>query len=219
MRTNLVMVIDRSGSMAGLALEASTAINRFITEQQQVPGKCRFTMVEFDSGGIDVLHDNVDLADVTANYQLVAREMTPLLDAVGQTIGRIDQQVVNRAAANKAPFDKVIFVIMTDGLENASQEFTRDAISGLVLERTNQRSWDFVYLGAGFDQFGREQQFAQAANTGVSRGSTLTYDHSAKGYASAMSTASASVASARATGAPVEFTDDDRKRVDEANND
>lgn len=211
MRTNLVMVVDRTGSMAGSADEASKAINLFIEEQKRVEGKAWFTMVQFDNTGTDTLYDSVRLPEVTADYQLDARGMTNLFDTLGRTIRRAEQQGLLRQIEGKKLFDKTIFVILTDGLENASVEFTAEAVKAMVEQKTTE-GWDFVYLGAG-DLFTQKQHVAQAGVTGMSAASTLTHDK--EHYASAASATSAAVGRSRLTGSAVEYTDQERAEAGE----
>lgn len=211
MRTNLAVLVDRSGSMGARADEASSAINAFIADQQALEGKCWFTMVEFDNASTDVLYDGVKLRDVTTDYQLVPRGLTPLLDALGSTIQRVDKQSVERGVNGKPPFDKTIFVIITDGLENDSTEFNLQQIQAMIAART-EAGWDFVYIGAAVDKFGRQQQYAQAQSFGTRAGSTVSND--ASNYAGAMVATASAVTRSRLTGDAVEYTDEERAQAE-----
>ena len=138
----IVCVLDRSGSMASLVTEVINSFNVFLKEQKAEPGKARLTLVIFDDH-YDIIHDRVKLSDVPGITPDVyfARGMTALNDAIGKTI-----------AAVKKGAEKVIFLIQTDGHENASSEYSASDIKKLV-EKKQKKGWEFLFVGAGIDAF------------------------------------------------------------------
>lgn len=148
------VVLDRSGSMASIADDIVGGFNEFLAEQRRGPGAARLTLAQFDSQDpFEVLIDGVDLGRVgpfhRALYQ--PRGLTPLYDAVGHMVGRIDDGIAERAQAGLPEEDQVV-VIITDGLENHSGRFTRRDVFRLIEER-RQAGWAFVFLGADQDAY------------------------------------------------------------------
>ena len=139
MTTHIVLVMDRSGSMAAIAANMEQAINRFVKDQQAVPGDCRFTFAQFDMD-YELVHDGVDINEV-GSITLHPRGTTALLDAVGLTIARLEEG---------KPAEKTIFCIVTDGEENASREYKLPQIRDMVHKHDD---WEFVFLGANVDAF------------------------------------------------------------------
>lgn len=146
---HISMVLDRSGSMASISDDVVGGFNTFLKEQREQPGDARVTLVQFDGQDpFEVLIDGQDLASVRdldpGRYQ--PRGDTPLLDAVGAMIARIDAEIVARADQG-LPIEDQVVVIITDGFENASHEFGLQMISDLIDAR-RKRAWTFVFLGA-----------------------------------------------------------------------
>lgn len=173
---HISVVLDRSGSMASIADDIVGGFNTFIEEQRKDEGKARVTLVQFDSGDpFEVLIDGEDLAqvaDLDPNRYL-PRGNTPLWDAVGRMIARIDNEIGIRADAGK-PIEDQLVLIVTDGFENASVEFDGHTLADLIEARKN-RSWTFVFLGSD------ESTFAEGARIRVSSGNTRQWDKSADG--------------------------------------
>ena len=154
---HLYMLLDRSGSMSGWQQDVIGGFNSFISEQQKEKDDCSVTLVQFDdSDPYEVLVDSKDLQTIenldAGIYS--PRGMTPLLDALGR--------VIKNAEKNSAdtPEDVLIWVF-TDGLENASREFTYEQIKALVAEK-EKAGWTFMFMGAGIDSYaaGRRLGFA-----------------------------------------------------------
>lgn len=151
---HISVVLDRSGSMASIATDIVGGFNEFLADQRNGPGTARVTLVQFDSHDpFEVLIDATDLADVAdldhSTYQ--PRGLTPLYDAVGRMVGRIDAGITKRSADGLAEEDQVV-VIVTDGLENASQQHTRQTVFELIEDR-RRSGWVFVFVGANQDVY------------------------------------------------------------------
>jgi uncharacterized protein YegL len=160
------ILLDRSGSMEECRDTAIGAINEYVHSLRVDENlSARLSITLFDSGGIDALFDRVPLEAVPAMTRetFVPRGMTPLNDAIGTTVARIDETVLLKE-------ETVAFVILTDGLENASREYSKDAVKALIESRQRDKKWLVLYLGANQDAF------AEGAARGLSAGSTLPFD-------------------------------------------
>ena len=164
--TELVFILDRSGSMGGLESDTIGGFNAMLTKQQAKAGECRITTVLFDDQ-YETLHDRIDLKAVSpiTNKEYYVRGNTALLDAVGKTINKIGS--VQKNTAKKYRAEKVLFVITTDGMENASREFGYDKIKSMIEHQKTKYSWEFIFLGANMDavdvanRFGIDRNRAQ----------------------------------------------------------
>ena len=165
-QTELVFILDRSGSMGGLESDTVGGFNSMLTKQQAEPGECRITTVLFDNQ-YETLHDRIDLKAVSpiTNKEYFVRGNTALLDAVGKTINKIGSVQKNTAEEYRA--EKVLFVITTDGMENASREFSYDKIKSMIEHQKTKYGWEFIFLGANIDavdvanRFGIDRNRAQ----------------------------------------------------------
>lgn len=160
---HISVVLDRSGSMSSVADDTVGCFNEFLAEQRRIPGTVRVTLAQFDSEGpFELLIDGVDLREVTdldrSAYQ--PRAWTPLYDAVGRMVGRIDAGIAGRAELGLPEEDQVV-AIVTDGLENASAEHTRDSVFRLIEER-RKTGWVFVFLGANQDAYASGERIGVA---------------------------------------------------------
>lgn len=154
-RPHIHLLLDRSGSMESIRSDVIGAFNAFLADQRALGDGARLTLVQFDSQDPhEVVVDAERLSrvpDLTqATFQ--PRGGTPLLDATGQLITRADVRQQHRAALGRRP-EAVTIVTITDGEENQSRTYTKDAVARLVKERT-AAGWTFAYLGAGFDAYG-----------------------------------------------------------------
>ena len=179
-RVHITVLLDRSGSMASIADDTIGGFNTFLAEQRALAGAARISLVQFDSQDPqEVVADAVpvaELVDLTADvYE--PRGMTPLLDALGNLIGRLDRRV----AAD--PGEHQLIAVMTDGLENASSDFDRARIAGLVKERSDA-GWAFVFLGANIDSY------AESGRIGMARSQTADWDHTGAGVRDGFTTMS-----------------------------
>jgi len=161
--TELVFILDRSGSMGGLESDTIGGFNSMLKKQQAQDGECRITTILFD-GEYEVLHDRLDLkavCPITENEYFV-RGNTALLDAVGKTINKINN--AQRQSKPEYQADKVLFVITTDGMENASREFNYSQIKSMIEKQKNDNNWEFIFLGANIDAVDVANRFGIAKN-------------------------------------------------------
>ena len=170
-RVHVSILLDRSGSMNSIVDDTIGGFNNFVDEQRQLPGECHLTLVQFDGQDPqDVLVDAKPVAKVKRldrrRYQ--PRGNTPLLDALGQVIARIDRRV----AADPEEFQLV--AVITDGYENASHEYTRSQIAELVSNR-GDAGWAFVFLGANMDSF------SEAGTIGMTAGQAANWSPDRRG--------------------------------------
>ena len=159
-RVYLALRLDRSGSMKTHKAETISAVNAYVDKTKE-QFKGRFTLTQFDSEGIDIVHDGIKIKDVPPlteeTYQ--PRSMTPLLDAIGRTVTKMETD----------GFDNVIFCIITDGLENASHEWKLANVRQLLEEKRNKHGWQVSYLGANVDAFG------EGAALGIAAGQAMNF--------------------------------------------
>ncbi len=148
--TDMTIVLDRSGSMGSVINETIEGYNRMLRRQREIPGECRLTLIQFDdrAESVYVAKDLTDAVELDyENYQ--PRGATALLDAIGTSI-RLASTRLLAIAANERP-QHVVFVILTDGLENASSEFDRKLVFDMIRHQRRQNRWQFVFLGANQD--------------------------------------------------------------------
>ncbi|SDF11164.1 vWA domain-containing protein [Sporomusa acidovorans] len=148
--TELVFIIDRSGSMGGLESDTIGGFNAMLKEQQAVEGDAVVTTVLFDDK-YELLHDRIDIRAVASltDKDYTVRETTALLDALGRTIHKI--RAVQKHTANNYRAEKVLFVIITDGQENASREYSAERIKRRIERQKERYGWEFVFFGANMD--------------------------------------------------------------------
>ena len=147
--TDITLVVDRSGSMDSIKSDAEGGINEFIQQQANEPGEALLTLMQFDTE-YDLVHNGVNVGKVPP-YQLVPRGMTSLLDAVGRSIKETGARLAAMPEQNRPGL--VIFVIVTDGAENSSKEFTRADIRKMIEHQQSKYSWQFTFLAADQDAF------------------------------------------------------------------
>ncbi len=133
--TEIVVILDRSGSMETIKSDMVGGLKKFIADQKKVKGKANFSLAQFDTE-YEIIYDSVDIQDVN-DIDLIPRGRTALLDAIGKTLNRIYMQ-------------KAICVIITDGLENSSEIYTKPEVVRLIKSR-KKFGWEFIYLGANQD--------------------------------------------------------------------
>ena len=149
-RTELVFILDRSGSMSGLESDTIGGFNSMLEKQKKEAGDAVVTTVLFDNT-YRLLHDRFDIHNVKpiTESEYYVGGSTALLDAVGKTIYKTVN--VQRHAGPGEQADKVMFVIITDGMENASREFTYAQIRSMIEHEKDKYGWEFIFLGANID--------------------------------------------------------------------
>lgn len=148
--TELVFILDKSGSMQGLEKDTIGGFNSMLKKQQKIKGDCNITTVLFNDK-YELLHDrlNIKSIDIMTNEEYKVGGMTALLDAVGMTIDKIVN--VQKRTADEYKAKKVMFVIITDGEENSSKEYSPSKVKNQIEYQTQKFNWEFVFLGANID--------------------------------------------------------------------
>ncbi|MGN1094422.1 MAG: hypothetical protein ACI4SC_05525 [Candidatus Neoclostridium sp.] len=172
--TELVFIIDRSGSMSGMESDAIGGFNAMIEKQKKQEGKTYVSTVLFSSNRV-VLHDRVDINEVKpmTSDDYVVGGCTALMDALGAAICRIGK-VRKYARAEDVP-EHTIFVITTDGMENASVYYTAEQIKAKIKRQTEKYGWEFVFLAANIDAA------VAAENIGIRKERAANYRHTPEG--------------------------------------
>ncbi|MFO0428865.1 MAG: vWA domain-containing protein [Planctomyces sp.] len=155
--TDITMVIDRSGSMSSIRSDAEGGINTFIDSQKSEPGEALLSLVQFDTE-YEFIHKGVPIGNVP-KYSLVPRGSTALLDAVGRAINETGARLAAVEESQRPGL--VVFVIVTDGAENSSREFTREKIREMIEHQQSVYKWQFTFLAANQDAF------AEGATLGI----------------------------------------------------
>jgi hypothetical protein len=192
--TDITMVLDRSGSMNEIKSDTIGGFNQFLNDQKKVEGKATFTLVQFDDE-YEVIHQGINIQDVPdlTNETFVPRSMTRLFDAIGKTIVITGEHLDKMNEEDKP--SKVIFVILTDGKENASQEYRDTAeIFNMVKHHTEKYSWEFVFLGA------KQDAIAVGTSLGIKAGSSLQYGKTGDGTIKAFASLSTGMSMYRSVG-------------------
>lgn len=203
--TELVFILDRSGSMAGLEEDTIGGFNGMIDRQKAEPGECAVTTVLFDNR-MEVLHDRLPLAKVApmTRRDYFVRGTTALMDAVGIAIDRAVS--AQRRALPHRRAGKVVFVIITDGLENASRIYSRAQVRQMIEYERQRYGWEFLFLGANIDA---EEA---AAEMGIAPEFAADYHADSKGTALNYQVLSETVSHVRMCGA---MPKDWKRRIDE----
>ncbi len=191
--TEILFVLDRSGSMARLREDAIGGFNTFLKDQKEQEGEANMSLVLFDHEYI-LVHDRVPVADIEGldDNTYVPRGRTALLDAIGRTVNEVGTKLSAIDEAERP--GKVICVILTDGLENASQEFSRDSIKTMIEQQAENYNWEFMYLGADAGAF------AEASSIGVRSSNTAHVRPGSEGLRHSYQAVSRAVSSYRTSG-------------------
>jgi hypothetical protein len=203
-QTRIYFLLDRSGSMQSIKSDIEGGFAAFVDEQRRATGECRATLAQFDDV-YELVYADRPIADVPP-LDLRPRNMTALHDAMGRLITDAGQELASLSEAERP--GTVIVAIMTDGMENASKEWTGASIKALVSQQTNTWGWTFMYMGADQDAV------EVGVSLGIARDHAVTYSRGKSREAMAM--ASGKIANLRAArvSAPAAameaFTDEER---------
>lgn len=178
--TEIVFILDRSGSMSGLEQDTIGGFNSLIEKQKKESGEAYISTVLFDHTS-EVLHDRVDLKKIKpmTEDEYYVRGSTALLDAVGGAINHIGN--VHKYARKEDVPEKTIFVIMTDGYENASRRYDYDEVRRMITRQKKKYDWEFMFLGANIDVISEARKFGVDEEMAVEflndkKGTAVSYD-------------------------------------------
>lgn len=178
--TELVFILDRSGSMSGLESDTIGGYNAMLEKQKKEQGEAVITTVLFDDR-YELLHDRINLRGIEpiTEKEYYVRGSTALLDAVGRTIGKIGN--VQKHTAEDERAENVMFIITTDGMENASREYSYEKVRRMIEHQKSKYGWEFIFLGANIDAVDTAECFGIGQNRAVnynadSEGTLLNYE-------------------------------------------
>ncbi len=148
--TELIFILDRSGSMGGLESDTIGGFNSLVEKQKKQDGECYVTTVLFDNF-IEKIHDRVKLSEVErlTEEDYYVRGCTALVDAIGTSVKHIEN--IHRYIRKSDVPEHTMFVIITDGMENASREFTGDKVREMIENHKENDGWEFLFIGANID--------------------------------------------------------------------
>ena len=210
--TEIVVILDRSGSMTSCRADMEGGLRTFVEDQKKQPNRATFTLVQFDNT-YEIVHDGVDLASVDpTSIVLVPRGSTALYDAIGRTVNTVGERLA-ATPEEKRP-GLVIVMIVTDGMENASSEFSSPMIVEMVKRQQEEYGWQFVYLGADHD--------AIAASKGIGVSVHTSSAYSKSNVAGTYGMMTNKVARARTMNASgqclsgvMDFTEDEKRELED----
>ena len=161
--TELVFILDRSGSMTGLEKDTIGGFNSLLEKQKKESGEAFVTTVLFDDK-YELLHDrnNIKHINPITEKEYYVRGSTALLDAIGITINSIGKSLFNTNEEERP--EKVLFVIITDGMENSSTEFSYEKIKEMIEHQKSKYAWEFMFLGANIDAVATAGSFGISAD-------------------------------------------------------
>ena len=203
--TELVFILDRSGSMAGLEKDTIGGFNAMIDKQRKEAGEAIISTVLFDNY-CEVIHDRVPLSKVPhlTEREYYVRGCTALLDAVGNAIHHIGN--VHKYAREEDRPEKTLFVITTDGMENASRKYTYDRLKAMIERQKEKYGWEFLFLGANIDAA------KEAARFGIGADRAANYHADSVGTGVVYETVGEAICQVRTCAAPLSA--DWKKKVD-----
>jgi len=172
--TEIVFILDRSGSMSGLELDTIGGFNSMLEKQRKEEGDACVSVVLFDDR-TEVLYDRVDIQRIEPmnDTQYYVRGCTALLDAVGGAIHHIGN--VHKYAREEDVPEKTLFIITTDGMENASHRYSYDRVRKMIERQKDRYDWEFLFLGANIDAV------TVAGRFGIDRSRAVRYENDAEG--------------------------------------
>ena len=189
--TEIVFILDRSGSMCGLEADTIGGFNSLIAKQKKEDGEALISTILFDDC-TEVLHDRVPLDQIKpmTEEDYYVRGCTALMDALGKAIKHIS--TIHKYAREEDRPSKTIFIITTDGKENASRQYSSERVKKMVEERKSKYGWEFLFLGANIDAV------ETAGHFGISKDRAVNYHSDAEGTALNYEVLSDAICSVRA---------------------
>lgn len=172
--TELVFILDRSGSMAGLESDTIGGFNAMIEKQKKETGECYISTVLFDNVS-EVLHDRVRLSDIKpmTDKEYTVRGCTALIDALGGAIHHIGN--IHKYARPEDVPEHTMFIITTDGMENASQQYSSEQVKKMIERQKEKYGWEFLFIGANIDAVETAKRY------GINEDRAVNYNADAKG--------------------------------------
>lgn len=207
--TDINFILDRSGSMSTIKDDTIGGFNSFIDSQKKAPGEATMSLHQFDDE-YSTVYENINISEVVnlSDTTFVPRGMTALLDAIGRTINSTGARLA-KLQEDKRP-GKVIFVILTDGGENASKEFSHTKINEMITHQEETYDWDFIFLAANQDAI------QTGAMLGIKAGNAMTFAATSKGTQDSYDTIAASMTMYRSASATMKksnfFSDEDKAK-------
>lgn len=202
--TEIVLVLDRSGSMESTRKDAEGGLRAFINKQKLVPGECRVTFYRFDSI-IERLFENKPINVVEdKELALEPRGSTALLDAMNRAIDEVGDRL--RAASEEDRPERIFFVTITDGEENASRT-TYSELADKIKHQSEKYKWEFIFIGANQDAI------ATASRLNITPQYSLTYNQTRCGTVNAYNVLTQNLTASRTTGGTFAFTAEDREKA------
>ena len=196
-RDEVVLIIDKSGSMQAIKDDAIGGFNSFLEQQRNIDREANVTFALFDDR-YQLVHDGKDIQEVEdltkSTYQ--PSGMTALLDAVGRTVDRVGERLDALPESEKP--ENVIVFILTDGMENASSDYNKDQVKEMIEHQQSKYDWEFIYGGANQDAF------AEAGGLGIKEQNTFNFEATGKGTRKAYEHSSELMASFRMEPEPVD---------------
>ena len=178
--TEIVFILDRSGSMSGLEADTIGGFNSMIEKQKKQDGEALISTVLFDNAS-EVIHDRVNVRDIKpmTDKDYTVRGCTALLDAIGGAIHHIGN--IHKYARTEDVPEHTLFVITTDGMENASRRYDSETVKKMIEKQKERYGWEFLFLGANIDAVETARHFGIGADRAVnyhsdSRGTKLNYE-------------------------------------------
>lgn len=190
MKAMICVILDRSGSMGGRESDVVGGVNKFIDEQRKLPDPASIAMVRFDTGAIERFRPMVALHAIEklTMEDFQPRGGTPLLDAIGTTITQLDEDWKREQP------EGAIVVIVTDGQENSSREYSKSRIKQMIEARQKSGKWAFIYLAANVDAF------EEGAGMGIARSTTAGYNSTPMGTQAAYGNLNVATSAMRSSG-------------------
>jgi uncharacterized protein YegL len=210
-KTDITIILDRSGSMESVKSDTIGGFNSFLSEQQKVEGEASLSLVQFDDQyEVVYLDKDINSAEKLTQETFQPRGMTALYDAVGRTINSVGQRLSELNESERP--DKIVFVILTDGEENSSVEFSAPKVGEMIKHQREKYSWEFIFIGANQDAV------LSAKAIGISANAALTYAANAEGTQQAFGSVAQNVARYRQSNvaAALHFSEEDRQKQEKA---